>query len=179
MSKFNKPVDFSLPMLLCAIVISSFIVSCHTEAAEKQCLFVSQLSHYQQEVLYKAYHAGLPYDLGLTAVAVAYHESNLGLYKARYNVDKSSDISFGVMHTAAKWKVKEMTPFEAGIWVEKMITIDDYSIQVGVQDLLYWQQRANGNWLKGLAMYNGGSKPNYSYAHEIAKVVNILKSCNL
>ena len=174
---FDKVLDFSIPMLLATLIISAVLVSCDAKASEGQCTFVEQLSHYQKDVAYKAYHAGLPYDLGLTTVAIAWKESKLGLYKVRYNVDNVSDQSIGILHTAAKWKVINMTPFEAGRWVQKMVEIDDYSIQVGVQDILYWQQRAKGDWKKGVGMYNGGYKSNTSYANSISSIVNEIKAC--
>lgn len=175
---FDKALDFSMPMLLGTLVASAILVSCDAKSSEvENCIFMNQLSPYQQEVAYKAYHAGLPYDLGLTTVAIAWKESKLGLYKVRYNVENVSDQSVGILHTVAKWKVKDMTPFETGRWVQKMIEVDDYSIQVGVQDILYWQQRAKGDWEKGVGMYNGGYKSNTSYANSISSIVNEIKTC--
>lgn len=175
---FDKALDFSMPMLLGTLVASAILVSCDAKSNEVgNCTFMEQLSPYQQEVAYKAYHAGLPYDLGLTTVAIAWKESKLGLYKVRYNIKNVSDQSVGVLHTVAKWKVKDMTPFEAGRWVQNMIEVDDYSIQVGVQDILYWQQRAKGDWKKGVGMYNGGYKSNLSYANSISSIVNEIKTC--
>lgn len=147
------------------------------KADERQCTFIENLSPYQQEVAYKVYRAGSPYDLGLTAIAIAWEESKLGLYKVRYNPSKIFDQSFGLMHTVAKWKIKGMNPFEAGMWVQKMLDSDDYSIQVGVQDILYWQQAAKGDWKKGVGMYNGGYKGNIAYANRISTTVSEIKHC--
>lgn len=175
---FEKVTDFSLPMLLVTLILSFLMVSCDAKAnTSENCAFVNKLSSYQKEVAYKAYHAGLPYDLGLTTVAIAWKESKLGIYKVRYNTTKGSDQSVGMLHTVIKWKVKQMTPFEAGRWVQKMIEVDDYSIQVGVQDILYWIQRAKGDWKKGVGMYNGGNKPNIIYSNSIVSIVKEIKTC--
>lgn len=148
-------------------------------ADEVQCRFLSKLMPYQQDVAEIAYRAGQPYDLGLTSVAIAWKESKLGLYKVRMNT-KYNDQSFGVMHTVAKWKTKGMSAFARGRWVQDMITSDIKSIDVGVQDILYWQQRAKGDWKKGIAMYNAGGNFNYgvSYARDVVDTVSRLKPCN-
>lgn len=161
------------------IIVGIFLGSLFTNKAyaSEECDFLQKLSPYQYEIAYKSYRAGQPYDLGLTAVAVAWQESKLGLYKSRLGLTRY-DQSFGIMHTVAYWKTKTLSPMDRGIWVQKMITDDARSIDLGVQDLLYWQSRAKNNWRKGIAMYNGGGNPNYRYANSVVKVVKKLKQCN-
>lgn len=142
-----------------------------------ECEFTNNLTNYQKEVARKAYLAGEPYNLGLTSVAIAYEESRLGLFKVRYNTNNTKDQSFGVMHTVGFWKVKELSPFVAGDYIHKLIQSDDFSIKVGIEDILYWQKQARGNWSKGVAMYNGGFKPNYSYSKRITHIVKQIKNC--
>lgn len=141
------------------------------------CNFLKELTPYQQDIAYQSYRAGEPYDLGLTAIAVAWKESKLGKYKVRFNSSNIKDVSVGVMHTVAYWKTKGMSSFESGQWVQDMLEVDQKSIAIGVQDLLYWQSRAKGNWLKGVSMYNGGYKPNYTYGKDIVNIVKQLKEC--
>lgn len=141
------------------------------------CEFFEKLTPYQIDIANQSYKAGLPYDLGLTAVAIAWEESRLGLYKVRHNVTNVKDQSYGIMHIVAYWKVKNMTPFQAGQWVQDMVTNDAKSIDVGVQDILYWQNAAKGDWLNGVGMYNGGWKPNKDYGQRIVNTVRNLKEC--
>lgn len=148
-----------------------------TSVVAEQCEFLSQLSPYQEKVAYKAYRAGEPYDLGLTAVAIAWKESKLGVYKTRFNRNNVKDISVGVMHTVVYWKTKSMTPFEAGMWVDKMQQSDDFSIQTGVSDLVYWQARAKGNWKRGVEMYNAGLGKNPVYVKSVVDTINKIKDC--
>lgn len=183
--RFSKVWDFSLPMLVSGGILATLLVSCDARSEEasgpevptKQCEFVTQLSPYQQSIAHMSYRAGEPYDLGLTAVAIGWHESKLGIYKVRFNTGDIKDISVGVMHTVAYWKTKNMDSFEAGRWVQDMIDIDQKSIDTGVQDILYWQSHSGGSWKKGVGMYNGGWKGNSQYANEISKLVSELKNC--
>ena len=154
-----------------------FTDDAHAGPSERSCVFINQLTPYQAEVANKAYWAGMPYDLGKTAVAVAWVESKLGLYKVRWGSSKF-DRSFGIMHTVAYWKTKGLDSFQKGRWIQSMIADDELSIAVGVQDVLYWQGRAKGNWFKGVGMYNGGNKPNMSYARDVTKLVRSLKNCD-
>ncbi len=166
--------DWSLVWLLVGVIFS-WLYSGKADAIE--CRFLSELNPYQKEVANLAYETGLPYDLGLTSVAIAWQESKLGLYKVRHNVHNIKDQSYGVMHTVAYWKVKELSSFKAGQWVQEMITNDTKSIQTGVQDILYWQGVAKGDWKEGVGMYNGGFRGNFNYSTKIVNIVIRLKGC--
>ncbi len=169
-----KKREWSIIFLIWAMIFG-VLYSDRSEALE--CEFFDKLTPYQIDIANMSYKAGLPYDLGLTAVAIAWEESRLGLYKVRHNVNNMKDMSYGIMHTVAYWKVKKMSSFDAGNWVQDMITDDAKSIDVGIQDILYWQNAAKGNWLKGVGMYNGGWKPNKDYGQRIVKTVRKLKEC--
>lgn len=155
-----------------------FLVSYNNEVnAQEQCEFLKHLSPYQVGVAYQAYRFGEEHDLQLTMVAIAWKESNLGLYKIRLGKD-TSDMSYGVMHTVAKWKTKDKTSFERGMWAQKMVESDEYSLGVGLEDLLYWQERSDGDWLETVGRYNGGNVPNTQYAKDISSLVSALKHCD-
>jgi hypothetical protein len=147
-----------------------------TALAKDNCAFLESLSPYQTTVAYQAYRAGEAYDLGITAVAISWEESKLGKYKVRYG--KGVDVSVGVMHTAVHWKTKKMSAFERGMWVESMITNDAKAIQTGVSDLLYWKDRAKGDYKKMVNGYNAGSGKNPSYVKRVISVIKELKTCN-
>lgn len=172
--KFNKVLDFSVPALV-GTLLTLILILHHNEAnASNNCLFVENLTPYQYGVAYQAYRSGQPYDLQLTAVAVAWEESKLGKYKFRWGdgVDKS----VGVGHTVIKYKTQDMSSMEAGMWVESMITNDSKSIDVMVKDLLYWQSRSD-SWYEGVGKYNGGNAANLEYAKRIATTVKQIKNC--
>ncbi len=141
----------------------------------QQCSFLENLSPYQKEVAYQAYRAGEPYDLGYTTVAIAYQESKLGLWKIRMGTPP--DISFGVMHTASRWKTKGMTAFDRGRWAQEMVENDAQSIQVGVSDLLSWKSSAKGNWSRMVEMYNAGYGKNPVYVKEVKTIMREIKHC--
>jgi hypothetical protein len=159
-------------MLAASIAMLSF----SSTKATAQCNFINKLSYSQQEVAYQAFRLGQPHDLSLTMVAISWKESKLGAYKIRLGTSRS-DQSFGVMHTVAKWKTKGMTAFERGRWAERMVFDDAYSLNVGLKDVLYWQEHAKGDWMKGVGMYNGGRKPNMKYAQEVRDIVREIKHC--
>ncbi len=167
--------DWSLIFLITGMLFGGFY-SDKSEGAES-CEFFDNLTPYQIDIANMSYKAGLPYDLGLTAIAIAWEESRLGLYKVRHNITNVKDQSYGHFHTVAYWKVKGMDSFAAGQWVQDMITNDAKSIDIGVQDILYWQNAAKGNWLKGVGMYNGGWKPNKDYGDKIVDSVKRLSLC--
>lgn len=172
--------DVQVLKSICLYIIYLAIIFCIgiNAVQASQCEFTQQLSPYQKQVASQVYKAASPYDLGYTAVAMAYHESKLGLYKVRYNGSDIKDTSVGIFHTVVYWKTKGLSPFESGLWTQKMLESDAYSIQIGVQDILYWQGRANGNWSRGVGMYNGGNKPNIQYARTITKIVKNIKHCD-
>ncbi|AUR87468.1 hypothetical protein NVP1101O_057 [Vibrio phage 1.101.O._10N.261.45.C6] len=166
------------PILLGAGLLFTLVFSSCSEAAEEvQCEFLSNLTPYQQDVAEMSYRAAEVHDLGHTAVAVAYKESKLGVYKVRYNRGSIKDVSVGVMHTVAYWKTKDMTPFEAGMWFQDMMEIDQKSVAIGVQDLITWQSRAKGNWKRGIEMYNAGYGKNPNYVKDVVKIYQQVKHC--
>ena len=55
-----------------------------SHAGAEECNFAKGLSTYQKGVMHKAYEVGAPKNLGYTLIAVAWKESKLGKYKARY-----------------------------------------------------------------------------------------------
>lgn len=161
---------------LWSLILLSSSVTASEAPQEGLCDFLNKLSPYQQDVAEMAYRAGEAHNLGLTAVAVAWQESRLGLYKVRMNTH-FGDQSFGVFHSVSKWKTKGMTAFERGRWVEKVVTNDVISIDIGVKDLVYWQGRAKGNWKRGVEMYNAGIGSNSVYVKDVVNTVNKLKGC--
>lgn len=149
-------------------------------SVKKNCSFIEGLSDYQKDVMYKIHHISRPYNLQLTAIAIAWKESKLGKYKVRMGNTKY-DRSFGVMHTVTYWKTKGMTPFEKGVLIQSLIQDDVKSITLGLEDILYWQRMARFDWKKGIAMYNAGSS--YSngldYAEDIKNIVKELNYCEI
>lgn len=76
----------------------------------KQCEFIGKLNQKQLEVLDKIHYIAKPYNLQLTAIAIAWKESKLGKYKVRMG-DSRYDRSFGIMHTVSHWRTQGMSPF--------------------------------------------------------------------
>lgn len=166
------------PILLGVGLLFTVTFSSCSEASDKvQCDFLSNLTPYQQDVAEMVYRSAEGYNLGHTAVAIAYKESKLGIYKVRYNRGNIKDVSVGVMHTVAYWKTKDMTPFESGMWFQDMTEIDQKSIAIGVKDLVTWQSRAKGSWKRGIEMYNAGYGKNPKYVHDVVKIYQEIKDC--
>ncbi len=159
-------------------LLATSLVLLSPNVLAEECEFFEGLSYYQKEVAYQAFRAGEPHDLGFTMIAIAWKESKLGLYKVRYGYTEL-DRSYGVMHTVAHWKTKDMTPFKKGRWVQGVIQNDVLSLQIGLSDLLYWKERNEGDWFKMVGSYNGGSIPNNTYAEDVVSIVKEVKLCNI
>lgn len=143
--------------------------------AVANCDFIEQLSLSQRVIAQQAYFAGKPYDLGITAVAVAWKESTLGLYKVRWGT-KKGDKSVGIGHSSIYYHTKGMNPFDKGRWIQEMLEDNSKSINVMVQDLLYWKSH-KPTWRTMVEGYNGGWKGSKSYADDVANTVNKIKQC--
>lgn len=155
-----------------AVVLSLGVIL--SSQAVANCDFINQLSLYQRVIAQKAYFAGKPYDLGITAVAVAWQESKLGVYKVRFS--NGIDKSVGIGHSIIYYKTKGMSGFDRGRWMQEMIQDDDKSISVMIQDLLYWKAHTD-SWKAMVGSYNGGWKPNAGYYKDVAATVNRIKQC--
>lgn len=158
------------------VILTLLVLILTTPVTAKQCNFLEQLSPYQREVANISYISGSAYDIGLTAVAIAWKESRLGIYKTRIGNNKY-DISFGVGHTALYWKTKEMNSFEKGVWAQEMVQNDIKSISYMVQDLLYWLSRRDGDWRRMIESYNAGNGKNSNYVKDVVDTVNQIKNC--
>ena len=156
--------------------IASTMLLLSSASIAQECDFLKGLSHYQKEVAYQVYRTGYPEDLGNTMVAIAWKESKLGLYKVRWGYT-DYDKSVGVFHTVVHWRTKDMTPFQAGRWVQDVIENDPVSIKYGLEDLQYWLKRNKGDWFKMVGSYNGGNTPNNTYAEDVVNIVRQVKLC--
>ena len=159
-----------ISIFVSTLIVTTLLIS----SVQAQCTFLDSLSPYQRSVAYKAYRAAEEYDLSLTAVAIAWQESNLGINKVRYG--EGCDKSFGVMHTGVCWKVKTLSAFEKGKWIENMVMNDTFSIQVGVADIVAWQTKGE-TWKRGIEMYNAGYGRNSVYVKQVVNTVSKLKEC--
>jgi hypothetical protein len=169
-------------LLIAGLILSSF-------CATAECFFLNQLDNNQKSVAKLVYKKGLKYDLGKTAIAIAWKESKLGRYLIRYGRDEY-DRSYGIGHTVAYWRFKAdereerlmVSSFDRGMWIQKMVTNIDFSSNVMLEDIMHWQSLSEGSWFNGVAMYNSGSfvtESGKSYAEDVAMVVAELRSCDL
>lgn len=142
--------------------------------ANAQCSFKNKLNPEQITAAQKIYHTAKYYDLGVTAIAVAYQESHLGRWKTRHAT--AYDRSYGYFHNLYYYATKGMTNIEKEQWIDRMINNDEYSIWQGIQALRYWKKHSK-SYNQMLARFNGGWKGNQKYADKVKNLVVQVQKC--
>ena len=110
--------------------------------------------------------------------AISLVESGLGRYLFRINLDNPRDNSFGLTHASVyRHKKQDMTPFEVGIWVQKITTDEDFAIETLVADMKYWLNVRAGDVRRALSSYNSGDSWNQDYLDNYDRAVLFLGGC--
>ena len=141
------------------------------------CKPVEDLSRKQVQTLYQSYNYGVEYDMGLTLAAIAWQESNAGLYPINI-----SDPSFGVHHilltTAMKRSDIKNTGYHRNMLAASLLD-HDVSASYAIKEIKYWFGYHRSDWYKVWASYNAGHnyKAGVSYANKIREKVKLIKDC--
>lgn len=176
--KINKIVyNIFLSKIKIIIIISFIMFVIPTKATAYQNLKYqfSVLSKYQFSVLKYSCKVGIKYNLCYTLSAIAWQESDFGLY----NIDLQ-DPSAGIYHikiSNAMYYLKlDNTPFNRNRVAQWLMRYPGLSSKLAIKELRYWLRYWGGSWYKAVGSYNGGFKPNNNYANEIVRKVKFLEN---
>ncbi len=136
----------------------SFIVAQPTISLEEE---YSAFNAEQHEVLQHAYDLGKPFNMGYTLAAIAWQESNAGLYVLNLQdpaagVFQNNIESVMVRHMKKDSTLKD-TPFQRSYLAQQLALNMDLSASEALAELEYWKTiHGAGNWVLIWQSYNGG-----------------------
>ena len=170
------PVEVPWGIIIVVVLFMTALLFSAVSAADP-CKPVEALSDKQVQTLYQSYNYGVRYDMGLTLAAIAWKESNAGLYLINI-----SDPSFGVHHilltTAMKRSNTKDTSYHKNMLASSLLA-HDVSASYAIKEIKYWFKYHKGDWFKVWSSYNAGFniKAGVKYAESIQKKVNLIKRC--
>lgn len=163
------------------VCLGLILLSCQPALANtcttEQKKTLRQLSPLQWSTLYQAYDTGAPEDLGYTMMAMAFKESTAGEYVVNL---KSHD--FGVMQISLKTAAKRRnatTYWQKMKLVEELITDPQTSMDLALEELLFWRDKAKLSWRNMVSAYNNGYAYGAGTEHrdEIIKYTRMFMNC--
>lgn len=126
---------------------------------------LNQLTHYQKYWLSYVHKKCEHYNLGNTCVAIAWEESQFGVYKV---ITDTGD--YGIMGINLKWFIIDNGYRNNRYSRARLATVltcnDDYNIMYAVAKLEKLKTKYK-SWKAVWAHYNGGTHPNWRYANRI------------
>lgn len=158
------------------------IVMVEQEVITLECPAVSELSHEQKDILVRSIQIGEKRDLGYTLAAIAWVESQAGLYPINANTHAYSPYHI-LLKTAMVRRGVENTPFNRSMLASKLVNDLEYSAELALEEIEYWQKiRGKRNTFEWLASYNGGWKASeksesINYANKVMHKIKKLQNC--
>ena len=158
--------------------------SLHKIELENRCVEFEQFSDTQKNVILQTYLAGFQSGYGYTLAAIAWHESCAGEYRINFQ-----DPSAGLFHAFIPSVFKRHSYLKENGFTQNMVghrlvTDDDFSIQIVLEELTFWERVHSGNWKNIVKSYNRGyswqssKKANQSaeeYYQSIASKVKVIQ----
>lgn len=130
----------------------------------------------QQSVLHFSYSYGAPHDYGLTMVAIAMEESNLG--KWRINLSDPSASPWHVTIDKAVDKLGwEHTPFNYNRAAQLLMEDIYFGAAIALETILWWDDVRDGQWRRVVESFNAGYGSNPEYVRRIIGHINTIKEC--
>lgn len=132
----------------------------------------------QLKVLQYAHDRGKPYDLQWTLTAIAWQESSAGLKMKNPKADSYGIFGSLLTTVEARLKDKEFSDSLSKVPLNRKQTVFllkhdwEFASDFALAELLYWQDRHDGNHRKTISSYFGGNKPNTKAARNYAKRLN-------
>lgn len=122
---------------------------------------LDRLTDEQKKVLLDSYTYGSEHDLGLTLAAIAWQESNFGMYMT--NLSDGKHGSYGPFHILLDYAMIRhdvKNKWDQSRLAERLLFDFDFSAEEALSQLKYWQNRFKDNanshaW--AIAAYNAGS----------------------
>lgn len=134
------------------------------------------LNDSQKEVLAKAYDVGLADNLGYTMMAIAFEESTAGKYRMSFETHDYGVMQNNIKTASSRMGVKGY--YNKLALAERLIKDDELSMNLALEELLYWKKHTP-NWRGMVSAYNNGwawSKGD-AYLDKIIKHTNTFIKC--
>lgn len=144
-----------------------------------------KLTQEQRDVLFKAFESGAVHDLPVELVlpAIAWKETNFG--EKRVNKTDGKGVgSYGVFQillSTAVSRVGKHNVHNISKFIKKLTNDDNLNTQLALKELSAWYVYHNGDMIKVLAGYNGGTKghiykQSMNYARDVMIRMDVLKN---
>lgn len=164
-------------MALAALILLSCQPAYSAECTTKQQETLDKLDDAQWSVLYHAYDTGAEHDLGHTMMAIAFKESSAGKYRVNLNTH-----DFGVMQNNIKTAKarRGVTGYYATMaLVSDIVRNDQLSMDLALEELLYWRDDRKLSWRNTVSAYNNGNAYNKGTQHldEMIPLVRMFMNC--
>lgn len=159
------------PVLL-FIVVLLLTLSGKSEAS---CSKVDNLSFTQKLSLSMAYRKGEEHNLGYTVMAIALKESTAGKYLINVKTQDYGLLGINLKTAASR---EGVTGFRMNILAQRLVLDEEYNVDMGLKELLYWQG-VRASWRDVISSYNAGwnMSRGRDYMKVVADNVRMLKLC--
>jgi len=138
----------------------------------------TQLSKFQKNTAQMIYDYAVRDDLGWTAVAIAWQESQLGRWQINMNSKTSWDCGMFQNNTKSVAGHQDVphNQFNRKEICTRLITNYNFAYLNFAKEIEYWRGVHKDNWRKVWSSYNGGWKGNKEYAMSIVTRIQVLKN---
>ncbi len=159
--------------LFVALILVSLSVSAYAQSLKYA---FNHLSRNQISVLKDACRAGITDNLCYTMSAIAWQESDFGLYIVNFH-DKGAGIYGNKVSSVMdrlhpRIRNNSFNRNRVGSW---LIHNSKFAATQALLELKYWLRYWHNNWFNAVGSYNGGYRSNRNYAWEITKRVRFLE----
>lgn len=161
--------------------MTMILISCQPAVANEctthQSKTLDGLSNEQWNVLYQAYDTGVSHGLGHTMMAIAFKESSAGKYRINLNTH-----DFGVMQNNIKTaKIRRGVKgyYSTMALVSEIVRNDQLSMDLALEELLYWRDDRGLSWRNTVSAYNNGNAYNKGTEHldQMIPIVRMFMNC--
>lgn len=147
-----------------------------------ECSAVKHLSAQQKNLLVQSIQIGEKRNLGYTLAAIAWVESQAGLYPVNANSHAYSPYHI-LLKTALARRNVPNTDFNRSKMASRLVGDLEYSAALALEEVEYWQKvRGKKNVFDWLASYNGGwsalgKTESINYANNVMRKTKQLERC--
>jgi hypothetical protein len=137
----------------------------------------SQLSESQKASALMIYKHGARDDLGWTAAAIAWQESQFGRWQINVNSIESWDCGMFQNNTKTVATRQDVphSQFNRKEICTRLVTNFNFAYLNFAKEIEYWRGTHKDDWYKVWSSYNGGWKGNHEYARMILSRIKVLK----
>lgn len=152
------------------------------EVITLECPAVAKLSTEQKNILVQSIQIGDKHNLGYVLAAIAWVESQAGMYPINANTHAYSPYHILLKTALARRNVPD-TNFNRSAMASRLVGDLEYSADLAIEEVQFWQKvRGKQNTFDWLASYNGGWKAaekseSIDYATKVMQKTQQLKRC--